>query len=57
MVLFAVQAGVVVRAVKGGTKKSAEVASGSIGSLKVMTTGADGETVARFAGTVERMVG
>ena len=57
-VLPALQASVVVNIVNAAVKNWTEVLAVSIGSLKVKTTALEVETpLARFAGTVERMVG
>jgi hypothetical protein len=58
-VLLTLQAGVVFRGVNvAGEMNWADVFAVSIGSLKVKTTAAEGETpLAKFAGSVDRMVG
>ena len=57
-VLLALQASTVPNCVKGGTRNRTLVLAGSIASLKVKTTAAEGEThVAKFAGTLETSVG
>jgi hypothetical protein len=57
-VLLTLQASVVVSMVPPSVRNCTEVLAVSIGSLKVKTTTAEGETtLARFAGTVETIVG